>query len=409
MKRLLAALIALLILCMSLPALAEAPAPVFEKAGDKYEYGHFTVNAVVLNGNSEEFNGNASFSIYQIDDYTAAVPWADGYDANGVTNDNNTASMYVVTTANNALVIDLGNGRAATAGHFGEDREDEKVLAAIDAEYHALIKALAGDREISVAITHNHGDHTGFHTALANEGYTMYFPEVDYTDRIKQSLGDLSLTYDLITFTAGEYEIALDDITVKTIDCKGHTNGSTMFLITTPVVSYEYDASGAPVSSSATYYLFSGDAIGSGGSVWIFSKAAFDLLASVIGDVYDELATYTNYNDYLGGEEKADAKLRVEGGHGWQVITRFGDMAMDLDFIGNLRDLCKIVPTGEWVASEDAEGKTLEDLLLEGKAATKAAQSWLDTTIYYGQELETIAGITTTMKTLKEIAGIAVE
>ena len=407
MKKLLAVTVALLLVLSLTSALADEPAPAFEKAGDKYEYGHFTVNAVVLNGNGEDFNGNPSFSIYQIDDYTAAVPWADGYDANGVTSDNNTASMYVVVTENHALVIDLGNGRSSTAGHFGEDAGDEAVLAGIDAEYNALVKALAGGREISVAITHNHGDHTGFRTALANEGYTIYFPEVDYTERMQQSLA-LEESYDLVTFIAGEFDITLDDITIKTIDCKGHTTGSTMFLITTPVVSYAYDASGAAVSSSAIYYLFSGDAIGSGGSVWIFSQSAFDQLASVIDAVYDELATYTNYNDFLGGEEKTDAVLRVEGGHGWQVTNMFGDMAMNLEFVGNLRDLCKIVPTGEWEVSDNTKDG-LGALLLDGKAATKAADSWLNTTIYYGSNPEAIAAINTTQAVLDAVAGIVAE
>ena len=62
-------------------------APVFDGYGSKYEYGHFTVEATVIDANSEEHNPNPSFSLYHIMDYTKEVPYADSMDTNGATND----------------------------------------------------------------------------------------------------------------------------------------------------------------------------------------------------------------------------------------------------------------------------------------------------------------------------------
>ena len=82
-------------------------APVFDGYGSKYEYGHFTVEASVIDANSEEMNPNASFSVYHIMDYTEAVPYADSMATNGATNDNTTASMYLITSGKEALMIDM--------------------------------------------------------------------------------------------------------------------------------------------------------------------------------------------------------------------------------------------------------------------------------------------------------------
>jgi hypothetical protein len=73
-----------------------AAEPEFSGVGSTYEYGHFTVEAIALDANSEDFNENASFTVYSINDYTAAVPMADSYDANGATTENNIELRIVV-------------------------------------------------------------------------------------------------------------------------------------------------------------------------------------------------------------------------------------------------------------------------------------------------------------------------
>ena len=393
-------------MCMSAGAAPDAAADL-QQAGDKYEYGHFTAEAIAINANSEDFNENPDFTVYSINDYTAEVPMADSYQANGGTDQNNTSSTYIVLTENKAVLVDLGNGAAATASHFGEDSEDQAVLDAINAEYRDLVYSLVGDRELSIVITHNHGDHLGYYNALSEEGLTLYFPEGDYTDKIVENYGDFSEMYDLKLFTPGEEVIEMEDgIELATILCNGHTADSTLYIMNTPVVSYEYDNDGKAVDSDAEYLVFTGDAIGSGSSVWIFSADSMKTLSESIEGAYDTLASYNTYDDYLGNGEKTDANIHIEGGHGWQIWNRFGDMNMDLSYVESLKTLLEKAKDGQWVSAGD-DNKTLEELMEEGNLVTKPLDHvFLDTTIYYGPELESAAGMTTSMAALKEYAGL---
>ncbi len=173
-------------------------------------------------------------------------------------------------------------------------------------------------------------------------------------------------------------------------------------MLETPLVTYEYDDAGEATGSSAQYLVFSGDALGSGSSAWIFSAESMATFAESIGPVYDTLATYTSYNDYLGDEVKNDATILIEGGHEWQIINRFGDMTMGLEYVENMKTLTEKVKAGDWV-EEGYEDMTLEELLQEGYAVTKPVDHvFLDTTVYYGTELTNLAA-------MEEFAGIVSE
>ncbi len=370
---------------------------------NKKESAHFTVETIVSNANSEEINQNPDFTVYEIDDYTKETPMADSYDANGATEDNNTASMYLVTTDKKAVLIDMGNGAAVTATHFGEDAENKEVLSALEKEYKELIDTLVGDRELEIAVTHNHGDHLGYYSALAGNNIKLYFPEGDYTDAVVEKYGDLSKVYNLELFTPGEFDIALsDDLNLNTISCAGHTDASTLYVLDVPVVSYETDKNGEYSGSSAQYLVFTGDALGSGSSGWIFTAEGMKKLMDSIGPVYDKLASYNSYNDYLG-EESKEAGILIKGGHSWQTTNRFGEMSMDLSYVKSMKDLCEKIKEGNWVKDGD-EGKSIEELLKEGKLVTKPLEHpFLNVTIYYGEEPSSIAGITTSEEVLKEV------
>lgn len=382
----------------------ETEAPEFSQTGDTWEYGHFTVKAIALNANSEEINENPDFTVYEIDDYTKEVPMADSYDANGATVDNNTASMYMIVTDEKALLIDMGNGAAATAMHFGEDTENQDVLKGLEVEYKEVINTLAGDRELEIAVTHNHGDHLGYYNALAGNNLKLYFPEGDYTEDITKKYGDFSQMYNLELFTPGEFEIVLNEnLSLNTISCPGHTNASTIYVLDVPVVTYQTDKNGEYTDSSANYLVFSGDALGSGSSGWIFSAEGLKELMDSIEPVYEKLASYNSYKDYLGKEEK-EAGILIKGGHSWQTTNRFGEMSMDLSYVNSMKELCEKIKEGKWV-KDGEEGKSIDELLKEGKLVTKPLEHpLLDTTIYYGEEPSSIAAITTSEEILKEVA-----
>lgn len=376
-------------------------APVFNGYGSKYEYGHFTVEANVINANTEDFNPNPSFSVYHIMDYTAAVPYADSMATNGATNDNNTASMYVITSGNDALLIDMGNGAKSTASHFGEDAEDEAVCAKIDEEYRELVLSLVENRNFKIAITHKHGDHVGFSTALAGLGYTVFFPEGDLNDSIKERFAD----YDFQTFVPGEFQIPVGEITIDTILCGGHTDASTIFVINTPVITYNYGATNA----TASYISFIGDAIGSGSSVWIFSLDGLKMLNDQIDDAVAKLESYTAFDAGLGAGEETGAKLLLLGGHGWQYVNRFGTMNMDLEYAKSMQNLIHVLADGSKWQYDGVDGLSLEDWMRRGHVALKAVGTADRYTSYFGTTLTSAAGITCPLDAMRQYAGLIPE
>lgn len=372
--------------------------PVFNGYGSKYEYGHFTVEATVIDGNSEDFNPNASFSVYHIMDYTEAVPYADSMATNGATTENNTASMYVITSGKEALLIDMGNGSASTASHFGEDSEDAAVCEKIDTEYRELVLSLVEDRNLKIAITHKHGDHVGFSTALAGMGYTVLFPEGDVDDNIKERFAE----YDFQTFVPGEYQIPVGDITFDTVLCGGHTDASTIFVINTPLITYNYGATNA----SATYLSFSGDAIGSGSSVWIFTVDGFNMLNDQIDGVVEKLESYTAFDAGLGAGEETGAKMLFLGGHGWQYVNRFGVMNMDIEYAKSMQNLIHVMADSSKWQYDGVDGLTMEDWMKKGYAALKAVGSNDRYTIYFGTTLTSAAAITGPFEAMCQYAGV---
>src|SRR5699024_10508427 len=120
-------------------------------------------------------------------------------------------------------------------------------------------------------------------------------------------------------FTPGEMTIDLGNgVTLDTIWAGGHTAGSTVYAINVPEVQYAYDDQGNAVSSKGVFYVFVGDAIGSGHGVYIFSYEGLAMLAESVPGVVDKLETYTTYEDGLSEEARTDGNISVLGGHGWQ-------------------------------------------------------------------------------------------
>lgn len=372
--------------------------PVFDGYGSKYEYGHFTVEATVIEANSEEVNPNASFSIYHIMDYTAAVPYADSTPTNGATTENNTASMYVITSGNDAILIDLGNGPSSTAKQHGEDGENAEVCAKIDQEYRELVQSLVGDRNFKIAITHKHGDHVGYSTALEGLGYTVLFPEGDSSDKITERFAE----YDFQTFVPGEFQIPLGDIVIDTILCPGHTDASTIFVINTPVISYNAEATKA----NATYIALTGDAIGSGSSVWIFSLEALQMFNDGIDAVVEKLESYTAYDAGLGAGEETGAKLLILGGHGWQYDNRFGRMDMDLEYAKSMQNLIHVLSDGSKWQYDGVDGLSMEDWMRRGHVALKDVGSNGRYTSYFGTTLTSAGAITCPLDAMRQYAGL---
>lgn len=183
----------------------------------------------------------------------------------------------------------------------------------------------------------------------------MYFPEGDYTEDIINKYGDFSQMYNLELFVPGEFNVVLNEnLCLNTIPCAGHTKASTIYVLNVPVVTYQTDKNGEYTDSSANYLVFSGDALGSGSSGWIFSAEGLEELMESIGPVYERLASYNSYKDYLVEEEK-ECGILIKGGHAWQTTNRFGEMSMDLSYVNSMKELCEKIKEGKWVKEEEEE------------------------------------------------------
>lgn len=399
----------LCVLLMLTASVSMASAADMSTAGALWQTQHFTAESVTGNANTEDFNPNPEFAIYSINDYSEAVPYAYSDTSNGVASaerPNNCASMYMVLSKDVALVIDLGNGAAATAGNFGEDKQNADVTAAIDAEFKQLVTDLADGRQLVFAITHNHGDHLGYRTAFADtEGIKVYFPKADYT---KEYFG---ANFDVVLFDPGELTIDLGNgVTVETIWAGGHSAGSTVFAVNVPHVQYQYGTNGKPVSSTGVFHVFGGDAIGSGAGVWIFSADALKMLSESIPGVVAKLETYNTYSDGLSEAPCTDGTINVLGGHGWQKFGRFGELTMDIEFVRNLQTALEIAAKGEWVDEGNDTSKEAQ-LLAEGNVVLYnwGMEHWLGNTIYYGKDISRVNGVDLNMNALNTYAGKTVE
>ena len=369
----------------------------FKGNGTTYECGHFTAEAVVINGNSESFNKNPSFSVYHIMDYTQQNPPGDGKQTNG-TGAKSMSSAYVILSGEEALLIDMGNDPLTTAKNFDEDYENEEVIKNLTAQYRQLILHLIGSRKLTIAISHLHYDHIGYSAAFENQGITLLFPAGD----VNAQIIDHFKGYHFKPFTPCETRISVGQIALDTLLCPGHTNGSTLFTINTPLITYNQHAT----SYTATYLTFCGDAIGSGSSVWFFSLDGLKTLNHHIGPVVKKLESYTFFDASLGLGREKGAHLLFLGGHAWQYTNRFGTMNMNIEYIKTMENLLHILADSSKWRYDGDEGLTLEQWLKQGYVVLKPATNSDLYTAYFGTTLTSCAAITCTLPIMKEYAGL---
>jgi len=177
--------------------------------------------------------------IYHLQDYNSAYPV-------GVVNDstgqpityNNCSDMYLLVGEKAALLIDLSN--KITWADNGEESLRKAVSDRI------------GNLPLIITCTHNHGDHIGMVPAYREDTAVRFvMPRVDF-----EQLPELFPADQLELFDEG-YTFDLGGLKLHTLMVPGHTAGSMLFFV------------------EGKDLCFSGDAIGSGEGVWIFSKEGF--------------------------------------------------------------------------------------------------------------------------------------
>ena len=225
------------------------------------EVGPYTVSVIEKN-------------VYHVQDYNRANPAGEEFDADGqLTHFNNCSDIYLIVGEKEALVIDLSNPIDWA------DNADESL--------RTLISERVGEKPVTVAFTHSHGDHTGMLPAMVEmPGVRFALPEADFT-----RLAD-RFPADRFEFFREGKTFDLGGLTVETIAVPGHTPGSTAYFV------------------KGHNLLFTGDAVGSGHGVWIFNTEGFDQYVKAVPHLIAWLKNPENGVDL-------DA-LKVFGGHYWQ-------------------------------------------------------------------------------------------
>lgn len=175
-------------------------------------------------------------NVYCMDEATKSLPGG-AKDADG--NMNNPSSIYFVESDNDVLVVDLGNPAA------GEKETDAKII----------FEAMTGSKNVTIAITHGHGDHAGlgrseavFANVKVDAVYMGAEDIASVADAMKQfsDKGRIHALNDGDSFTVGKDTYLADVV-------PAHTDESLM------------------IQDKKHNTLFTGDTFGSG-AIWLFWK-----------------------------------------------------------------------------------------------------------------------------------------
>ena len=121
------------------------------------EVGPYTVSVIGKN-------------VYHIQDYNHGNPAGETFDADGkLTHFNNCSDIYLIVGQQEALLIDLSNPI---------DWADNAAES-----LRALVAERVAGKPLTIAFTHNHGDHTGMLPAFLEEDVRFALPEADF-DRL---------------------------------------------------------------------------------------------------------------------------------------------------------------------------------------------------------------------------------
>ena len=307
-----------------LPAFALALALTACGPAKDVEVGPYTVSVIGEN-------------VYHIQDYNTANPAGEEFDADGnLTHFNNCSDIYLLVGETEALMIDLSNPI-----DWAENA---------DASLRSLVAERIENKPLTIAFTHEHGDHTGMLPAFVNDPEVRFvLPDGDfawfkerYPEANAHFLGEGTIfTVDGALSDSGIFD--LGGMEVEAVSVPGHTNGSMAYLL------------------KSQNLLFTGDAIGSGHGVWIFNEQGFNQYVSAVPYLIQ----------YLKERSVDSDALKIYGGHYWQKdwLNLPEGEELGMEYLLDMKELLDEMEAGTAVTEPSNLGRPgLETYFRHGQA-----------------------------------------
>lgn len=198
--------------------------------------------------------------------------------------------IYLICGESKALMIDLGNNYID-----GFEKDLIKPRRNAKEEFLVVVNKLIGKRQLEVAVSHMHPDHSGMTKAFLDTGVPLWIGEGEDMGRLKTMHGIDPSIYRI--FRQGEKTFNLGGgRVVESFLLRGHSNGGTVFLLKPDMM------------------LFTGDAISPGPrrkrelpSAEAFNNFTVDI-NNLVNNIKDNFAPYDRY------------RLQVYTGHSGEMM-----------------------------------------------------------------------------------------
>lgn len=259
--------------------------------------------------------------VMRIEDSNGSNPAGIQLDAQGNRNGfNNCSDMYLIVGRDQALLIDLSNFI----------KWDATAVTSLQ----ALVAEEIGERKLLIAVTHYHNDHTGMLPAFHDDRKVTFWIQ---TDEFK---GREIFPAERTTPIAPNPALDLGGgFVVNALELPGHTDHSTAYFL------------------KGKNLLFSGDGLGSGNGVWLFSANGFAQYRQSVDRLIAYIRTPAHGID--------ESKLVVFGGHYWQKREK---EKLTMQYILDMQKLIGEIKAGKAREEKVTFGKYLDTNFTSGEA-----------------------------------------
>ena len=229
--------------------------------------------------------------------------------------------IYLICGESKALMIDLGNNYID-----GYEKDLIKSRKNAKEEFLDVVNKLIGKRQLEVAVSHMHPDHSGMTNAFPGTGVPLWIGEGEDMERLRTMHGIDPSIYSIFRQGEKRFDLGGGRI-VESFLLRGHSNGGTVFLLKPDMM------------------LFTGDAISPGPrrkrelrSAEAFNNFTVDI-NNLINNIKDNFAPYDRYRlqvytghsgEMMFHKTKTDAAdtLPEDAGYGeWRFVQDMANVA----------------------------------------------------------------------------------